>query len=222
MGVTKSPAPQLPPDVREAVLATLGGEPTGDEFAWMSWAGTTWRLARGDGAVFVKRAKHLEDERARLLWLAGRWPVPELLGHFHAWSDDWLVTRAVRGTPLQDAALGWPPERVARIFGEILRALHATDACDCPFGVRKRGHVLVHGDFCLPNVLVTDGRLTGLVDVGRAGLGNPETDLAAGLWTLQYNFGRGYGGAFLEAYGWPPMSDEAMERLRRRYSTRSR
>jgi aminoglycoside phosphotransferase len=222
MGVAKSPAPELPAEVREAAWAALGGAPTQDEFAWMSWAGTTWRLDRGGGAVFIKRAKHLEDERARPAWLAGRWPVPELLGYFHAWRDDWLVTRAVAGTPLQDRSLGWPPERVARTLGEILRDLHATEARGCPFGVRKPGHVLVHGDYCLPNVLVTDGRLSGLVDVAGAGLGNPETDLAAGLWTLQYNFGQGFGGVFLDAYGWPPMSDRAMERLRRRYSTRSR
>ena len=110
------------------------------------------------------------------------------------------------------------PERVAASLGEILRGLHATEAGDCPFGVRKRGHVLIHGDYCLPNVLVHDGRLSAVIDVGLAGLGSPETDLAAGVWTLQYNFGRGFARAFLDAYGWPPMSDEAIEKLRRKYA----
>jgi len=84
--------------------------------------------------------------------------------------------------------------------------------------VRRRGHVLVHGDYCLPNVLVREGKLSGIVDVGLSGLGTPEADLAAGVWTLQYNYGKGFARSFLEAYGWPPMSDEAIEKLRRRYA----
>jgi len=66
-------------------------------------------------------------------------------------------------------------------------------------------------------VLVGDGRLSAVIDVGGAGLGSPEVDLAAGVWTLNYNFGSGFARDFLTAYGWPPMTDTAIERLRRRY-----
>ena len=184
----------------------------------MSWAGTVWRLSGSGGAVFLKRAADLAGERDRLAWLAGRWPVPELLAFIQATGDDWLLTRAVAGVPMHDSSVGWPPARIAGVLGEILKELHAADARDCPFGVRKPGNVLVHGDYALPNVLVHDGRFSALVDVGRAGLGNPEVDLAAGIWTLQYNYGRGHARAFLHAYGWPPMSDEAIEKLRRKYA----
>jgi kanamycin kinase len=80
---------------------------------------------------------------------------------------------------------------------------------------------LIHGDFCLPNVLVEHGHLTGLVDVGRSGLGDPRDDLAAGLWSLHYNYGHGYGQHFLESYGAPTISEKDMERLRRRYGKRA-
>ena len=212
-----SPRP-LPPSVRAAAETALGGPAVREEFAWMSWAGTSWRLSGRDGDVFVKRAAELSAERDRLAWLAGRWPVPELVGLVHDVGDDWLVTRAVAGVPMFDPSVGWVPDRVAATLGEILRRLHATDATGCPFGVRRRGHVLVHGDYCLPNVLVHEGGFSAVVDVGLAGLGNPEVDLAAGLWSLNYNFGPGLGRAFLEAYGWPPMTDEAIEKLRQRYS----
>ena len=113
---------------------------------------------------------------------------------------DRLVTRAVEGVPMYDPSIGWPPERVASKLGEFLKTLHAADAKDSPFGVKKPGHVLIHGDYCLPNVLVHEGKLSGIIDVGLAGLGNPETDLAAGVWTLQYNYGKGHGRAFLDAF----------------------
>ncbi|MGA8922952.1 MAG: phosphotransferase, partial [Candidatus Dormiibacterota bacterium] len=187
------------------------------EFAWLSWSGTAWRLAGRAGAVFVKRAADLAGESARLAWLAGRWPVPEVVGLIHESGDDWLVTREVPGVPLFHPSVGMEPSRAARLFGAILRGLHATDSAGCPFGVGKRGNVLIHGDYCLPNVLVSSGRLSGIVDVGRSGLGRPDDDLAAGVWTLQYNFGLGFARVFLEAYGWPPMTDQAIEKLRRRY-----
>jgi kanamycin kinase len=217
---------RLPRTVRSAALAAIGGKQrraregrpnTFSELAWMSWAGTVWRLAGPSGAVYVKRAAELEGERDRLAWLRGRLPVAEVIGFFHAAGDDWLLTRELPGVPLYDPSVASSPSRVAGTLGEILRGIHATDATGCPFGVPRRGHVLVHGDYCLPNVLVEDGALSGLVDVGGAGLGDPRQDLAAGVWTLQYNFGPGHAREFLDAYGAAPMTDQEIERLRRKY-----
>jgi aminoglycoside phosphotransferase len=208
---------RLPRRVRSAALDAIGETRLDGELAWMSWAGTVWRLAGESGAVYVKRASDLAGERDRLAWLRGRWPVPEVVGFFHVAGDDWLMTRELSGVPLYHPSVGWPPARVAGVLGEILRATHGADTTGCPFGERKRGHVLIHGDYCLPNVLVSDGKLSGLVDVGRAGLGDPRQDLAAGVWTLQYNFGPGHAREFLDAYGVPPMTDQEIERLRRKY-----
>ena len=214
---TSSATLRLPRRVRAAALAAIGGTQVDGELAWMSWAGTVWRLAGENGVVYVKRAAALAGERDRLEWLQGRLPVPEVVGFFQAAGDDWLMTRELPGVPLYHRSVDWPHSRAARVLGEILRAIHATDAADCPFGQRKRGHVLVHGDYCMPNVLVTDGVLTGLIDVGQTGLGDPRQDLAAGVWSLQYNFGPGHGREFLDAYGAAPMTDPEIERLRRKY-----
>jgi aminoglycoside phosphotransferase len=208
---------RLPPQVRAAALDVVGGSSLRDEFAWMSWAGTVWRLIGDSGAVYVKRAANLRDERDRTAWLAGRWPVPEVLGFFKAYGDDWLLTREVPGVPLYHASVGWEPARVARRLGEILRELHATDFTGCPFGDAKPGHVLIHGDYCLPNVLVDQGRLTALVDLGKSGIGDPRDDFAAALWSLHYNFGHGFARVFLDAYGVSPMADRDIERMRKRY-----
>ncbi len=212
----KSPL-RLPAEVRSAAEVALGTKRFASELAWLSWAGTVWRLGDESGGVYVKRAEALASERDRIAWLAGRLPVPEVVGLFHANGDDWLITRELPGVPLYHASLGWDPARVARRFGEILREIHSIDALGCPFGDSAPGNVLIHGDYCLPNVLVEQGMLVGLVDVGAAGLGDFRDDLAAGLWTLNYNFGPGYGPGFLDAYGAPTMTDKEIERLRRRY-----
>jgi aminoglycoside 3'-phosphotransferase II len=207
----------MPDEVRDAAEKALGTKRFASEFAWLSWAGTVWRLTGDSGGVYVKRAADLKGERDRLRWLAGRLPVPEVVGFVHAYGDDWLLTCEVPGVPLYHPSVGWEPIRVARRFGEILAEIQASDATGCPFGVVAPGHVLIHGDYCLPNVLVVDGRLSGLVDVGRTGLGDRRDDLAAGLWSLHYNFGHGYASAFLDACGAPAMTSKEIEHLRRRY-----
>ena len=79
---------RLPPQVRAAALAAVGGGQLKHEFAWMSWAGTVWRLDGDAGTVYVKRAADLAGERDRTVWLGGRLPVPEVLGMFQGFGDD--------------------------------------------------------------------------------------------------------------------------------------
>ncbi|MFE9242977.1 phosphotransferase [Nocardiopsis sp. NPDC006938] len=65
--------------------------------------------------------------------------------------------------------------------------------------------VVTHGDFCLPNVLVTADRRWGLVDLGRAGVADPHRDLSAMVGSLlsrlNPHFGRTDADRFLDAYG---------------------
>jgi aminoglycoside phosphotransferase len=46
-----------------------------------------------------------------------------------------------------------------------------------------------HGDACLPNFLTQDGVLTGIVDLGRAGVAHPAQDWALALRSMHDNFG---------------------------------
>jgi aminoglycoside 3'-phosphotransferase-2 len=46
-----------------------------------------------------------------------------------------------------------------------------------------------HGDACLPNFLTQDGKLTGIVDLARAGVTHPAQDWALALRSMRDSFG---------------------------------
>lgn len=65
-----------------------------------------------------------------------------------------------------------------------------------------KNEVLIHGDFCLPNIMLDGWRHTGYIDLGAGGVGDRHVDLFWGVWTLGYNLGTAeYGDALLDAYG---------------------
>ena len=65
-----------------------------------------------------------------------------------------------------------------------------------------KSDTLLHGDYCLPNVLLKDWKLSGLIDVGFGGVGDRHIDLFWGCWTLLYNLKTNiYFDRFLDAYG---------------------
>ncbi len=65
-----------------------------------------------------------------------------------------------------------------------------------------QSRVLLHGDYCLPNIILKDWKLSGMIDVGCGGVGDRHIDLFWGVWTLAYNLKTDrYGERFLDAYG---------------------
>lgn len=62
--------------------------------------------------------------------------------------------------------------------------------------------VLLHGDYCLPNIILSDWKLSGFVDVGNGGVGDRHIDLFWGVWSLWCNLKTNqYCARFLDAYG---------------------
>lgn len=69
-----------------------------------------------------------------------------------------------------------------------------------------RGHLkdeaVIHGDYCLPNIIMDDFSFTGFVDLGYGGVGDRHYDLFWGIWTLNYNLKTDeFRNHFLDAYG---------------------
>lgn len=65
-----------------------------------------------------------------------------------------------------------------------------------------KADTLIHGDFCLPNVMLHNWQFSGLIDLGAAGAGDRHMDLFWGAWSLGFNLKTdAYRGRFLDAYG---------------------
>lgn len=62
--------------------------------------------------------------------------------------------------------------------------------------------VLLHGDYCLPNILLDNWNFSGFIDVGSGGVGDRHIDLFWGVWSLWFNLKTDrYRHRFLDAYG---------------------
>lgn len=60
--------------------------------------------------------------------------------------------------------------------------------------------VLSHGDFCLPNIFIKNGKLSGLIDLGATGVGDKWRDIALCYRSLRNNFNGTYGGKVYEKF----------------------
>lgn len=61
---------------------------------------------------------------------------------------------------------------------------------------------LLHGDYCLPNIMLDKWKPSGFIDVGGGGVGDRHIDLFWGAWTLNFNLKTDrFCTRFLDAYG---------------------
>lgn len=106
------------------------------------------------------------------------------------------LVRLARATPflqshLDDIAGSIGPASAASAPAEVAAA-----------GGLLKNDVLMHGDYCLPNIMLDDWAFAGFVDVADGGAGDRHYDLTWGLWTLNRNLKtQKYGERFLDAYG---------------------
>ena len=73
--------------------------------------------------------------------------------------------------------------------------------------ISAHGHLLktdtlLHGDYCLPNIMLDNWRFSGFIDVGNGGVGDRHVDLFWGVWSLFFNLKTDrYRDRFFDAYG---------------------
>ena len=61
---------------------------------------------------------------------------------------------------------------------------------------------LLHGDYCLPNIVLHNWQFSSFIDLDHAGVGDRHVDIFWALWSLQFNLKTDrYRDRFLDAYG---------------------
>lgn len=140
----------------------------------------------------------LRRERDTNIWLEGKFPrgisVPRV-GAYDEITDPqtdqtvgYLLTSAVQGTLACASPYIKDPVRLCELLAEALHIFHSLPADGCPFLSEETNHrTVIHGDFCLPNILMHRSRVSGFVDLGQVSVGDPWEDYAWCLWSLEYN-----------------------------------
>ena len=204
------------------VLELADGRPA--DLVWRNeLGGLTFRV--GDHFVKWNPSRtdiDLERERVRLEWISRRHPAPHVVTSGGNHEGQWLVTEAVPGEP--GVGDTWRARRPEAIFAIAtgLRAVHAIEIDDflvswtpevwvgrTPRSLEPRPPVdrpvLVHGDACAPNTLISDGgEWTGHVDFGDLAVGDRWADLAIASLSLDWNSGEGHQRELFDAYGVEP------------------
>ena len=95
----------------------------------------------------------------------------------------------LKGTSLIDERFLNNPDLLIDILVEVIDTLSLIDTNNINIkSTDNIGNSFVHGDLCLPNILVDENnKLAGFIDLGNAGLGDPWYDLSWLLWSLEYN-----------------------------------
>jgi kanamycin kinase len=161
----------------------------------------------------------------------GEWLVTRPLAGENAVEPRWVAdpATAVRAIglglralhealPARECPFSWSvPDRVASAFNRAaqldparwnpvhqgLSVPAALDIISRPPPVDR--FVVCHGDSCAPNTLLgPDGRWAGHVDLGDLGVADRWADLAVATWSTEWNYGPGWAGPLLAAYGIAP------------------
>ena len=213
--VADTARPQQPHWAWSWACALVGAESTSSTRIRSGDANQVYRLDVGGEWLFLKVGPQLQPEYEHLIWLEGRLPAPRPLGFTSQSGADALLMSAIEGQDMASLSASLTPQGVIVRLAGALRVLHATPTTDWPFG--GNGSVLVHGDACLPNFLFVGENLSGYIDVGDMAVADRRVDLAAAVWSLQYNLGAGHGLTFLREYGVVGANEEDVERLRLGY-----
>jgi kanamycin kinase len=185
-------------------------------------------FVNGDDQAFLKISKKgsLERESRMTDFLHSHKVAPKIIAYESDCDNDYLLSEAVPGEDGTSEVYLESPDKLAGVFGEYLRMLHSLPVEGCPYTNRTtemideqngneisphiinelklfaEDNVIIHGDYCLPNIIMDNFSFQGFIDLGHGGVGERHYDIYWGIWTLHYNLKTNkYKDTFLDAYG---------------------
>ena len=224
------------PDFPEKLSELTEGY-TVSRYPWYETAAKIYRLESESDAIYLKiiegqATRNLERESKILEWVDGRLPTPKLLYYGFDEGVEYQLTSEVKGTPTYKVQ---PNERTdaVRVLGETLKLIHSLGTAGCPIDNRidkkvaqiedasELGHrsgenlVFTHGDYCLPNIIIENAALSGVIDWDYGGLADPYVDFNSCIWSMGFNYGeqetkQKWTSLFLESYGIDELDEEKL------------
>jgi kanamycin kinase len=219
------------------ILSQLTEGYTVSRYPWYETAAKIYRLEGENDALYLKLiegqpTRSLERESKILKWIDGRLPTPKLLYYAYENKVEYQLTSEVKGTPTYKVQ---PFERAdaVKVLGETLKMVHSLDTDGCPINNRIENKlaqiedasglgempdenlIFTHGDYCLPNIIMENASVRGVIDWDYGGLADPYVDFNSCIWSMGFNYGeqetkQKWTPLFLESYGLDELDEEKL------------
>ena len=130
--------------------------------------------------------------------------LAEVMAHLHSMPADACPNPSRTEEYLRGVESGY---RSGKFYTRDLGAFGITDREQAYRLVADNRHLfeqncLIHGDFCLPNIMLDNWRFSGFIDLDHAGVGDRHIDIYWVLWSLRYNLKTdACAERFMQAYG---------------------
>ncbi len=98
----------------------------------------------------------------------------------------YLKTKLI-GIPLTEKLKD--PYKLVKLLTEAINLFHSVNVTNLCKYLPMNGDTLIHGDFCLPNILVHNNKISGFIDVEAVAIDDPWIDYSWCIWSLEYNLG---------------------------------
>lgn len=122
---------------------------------------------------------------------------------------DYMVTKPAKGEDATHYLNN--PERLCEVLAESMKFLHSRSIANVPVSSCMETYadlnfvkqdVFIHGDFCLPNIILDNWKFSTFIDLGLAGVGDRHIDIYWALWSINHNLKTDkYTDYFLNLYG---------------------
>lgn len=159
--------------------------------------GDKYILKISENVERLKREKEAND------FLAKKVPVSQTICFVEEEGKAYYLKTQLKGNTLLHKTYLNNPEKLAKLLAEAIHMIHNVDVSDCELkNPDSKGDCFVHGDFCLPNILVRYNKIVGFVDTEASGIGDAWMDYAWCIWSYEHNLGtKKYTHLLLDALG---------------------
>ena len=187
-----------------------------------SSCGENSRVLYSDKGYYIKMAPkgNLEREAAVAKQLAEKGLCAKVEEYIST-DKDYMVTVPATG---QDCTHFLDnPEKLCMALAEGMKYLHSLPVEDVPHSPQMDFYnkdndlnydTFIHGDFCLPNIMLENYGFKMFIDMGLAGRGDKHIDIFWVLWSLWFNLKNDkYTDYFLDLYGRDKINLKTIKKL---------